>query len=310
MAFQNHFPIFASFLLLLLLVLSTLPNPSLATTRKLTSLFTQPALVLDYHNGPLLKGEVRVDIIWYGSFSSHQRSIITNFIRSLGSASASPPSVASWWQTTANYKGGPSNIVLGKQTVDQNCSLGKSLTSSQLLDLASKPPYKNRIKVVLTAADVTVDQFCMICGSHDFGYKKPQVKRGKFAYAWVGNSASQCPGQCAWPFYRPEFGPQTTLVAPNGDGALDGMVINLATVLAGAVTNPFNNGYYQGPQGGLEAVTACAGLYGPGSFPGNVGSVMVDPATGASYNAQGVDGCKYLLPAMWDPVTSACLTLV
>nr|AFK44730.1 unknown [Lotus japonicus] len=40
------------------------------------------------------------------------------------------------------------------------------------------------------------------------------------------------------------------------------------------------------------------------------GQVLVEKSTGASYNAHGVNGRKYLLPAMWDPKTSACRTLV
>lgn len=80
------------------------------------------------------------------------------------------------------------------------------------------------------------------------------------------------------------------------------MVINLAAVLAGTVTNPFSNGYFQG-----SAVSACTGVFGSGAYPG---SVLVDKSTGASYNAKGVNGRKYLLPAMWDPKTSQCTTIV
>ncbi|GAY41586.1 hypothetical protein CUMW_060610 [Citrus unshiu] len=146
------------------------------------------------------------------------------------------------------------------------------------------------------------------CGTHGAG----RSKESKFAYAWVGNSESQCPGQCAWPFHQPIYGPQTTpLVAPNGDVGVDGMVINLATVLAGTVTNPFNNGYYQGSSDApLEAVSACTGIFGKGSYPGYPGEVLVDKTSGASYNAIGENGRKYLLPAMWDPKTTTCKALV
>lgn len=128
----------------------------------------------------------------------------------------------------------------------------------------------------------------------------------------MGNSAAFCPGYCAWPFHQPAYGPQgPPLVAPNGDVGVDGMVISLATVLAGTVTNPFNNGYFQGSAAApLEAVSACTGVFGSGAYPGYPGSVLLDKSTGASYNAQGVNGRKYLLPAMWDPKTSQCSTLV
>jgi hypothetical protein len=92
---------------------------------------------------------------------------------------------------------------------------------------------------------------------------------------------------------------------------MDGLVINVASMVAGAVTNPFGDGFYQGDRAApLEAATACPGVYGKGAYPGYAGQLLVDGATGASYNANGARGRKYLLPALFDPATSACSTLV
>ncbi|CAI0462871.1 unnamed protein product, partial [Linum tenue] len=187
----------------LLLLLSTL-QPSLATTRKLTALVQEQPLLLKYHNGPLLKGNTTVNLIWYGAFSASQHAVVVDFLRSLTSSSkssSSSPSVASWWLTTARYRGGPCNLLVGRQLVDDKCSLGKRLSSAQLAALASRAGHgKNQINVVLTSADVAVDGFCSRCGTHGSGSAK---SGGKFAYAWVGNAVSQCPGQCAWPFHQP-----------------------------------------------------------------------------------------------------------
>ncbi|KAL3814398.1 hypothetical protein ACJIZ3_015666 [Penstemon smallii] len=270
-------------------------------------------LVLTYHNGALLKGTVTINLIWYGKFTPIQRSVIVDFLQSFNSPNNSPPtpSVSSWWKTTEKYKGaaGSPTLNVGKLFLDQNYSLGKSLKNSHIVYLAAKGGHANgAINVVLTAKDVAVEGFCMNrCGSH--GSTRGTIR---FAYAWVGNAESQCPGYCAWPFHQPLYGPQTPpLVAPNGDVGVDGMVINLATVLAGAVTNPFNNGYFQGPvTAPLEAVTACTGMFGSGAYPGYAGNVLKDKSSGSSYNAHGVNGRKYLLPAMWDPQTSQCSTLV
>ncbi|XVE55524.1 hypothetical protein DITRI_Ditri03aG0165600 [Diplodiscus trichospermus] len=281
-----------------------------ATTGASYNAHGQP--LLKYHNGPLLKGNTTVNLMWYGEFTSTQRSIIVDFLNSLTSIGKAPsPSVSSWWQTTGKYRGGSSSVVVGKQILDDEYSLGKALRASQLTALASKSGYGNStvVNVVLTSVDVAVDGFCMSrCGTHG----SVRVKKSRFAYAWVGNSVSQCPGHCAWPFHQPMYGPQTPpLVAPNGDIGVDGMVINLATVLVGTVTNPFNNGYYQGSaQARLEAVSACTGIFGKGAYPGYPGVVLVDKTTGASYNAVGVNERKYLLPAMWDPQTSTCETLM
>ncbi|XP_055834238.1 protein EXORDIUM-like 2 [Solanum dulcamara] len=304
-------PMITIFLLLFSLFV-LVPNPSLANSRILALVKEKP-LVLKYHKGALLKGNVTINLIWYGKFTPAQRSIIVDFIQSLSPKTKKitpPPSVALWWRTTEAYKGGASVISLGKQIIDEKYSVGKYLKDSQLESLASKATHANSIAILLTAMDVAVDDFCMNrCGMHGSTRVK---KGGKFAYAWVGNSASQCPGQCAWPFQKPIVGPQITpLVAPNGDVGVDGMIINLATVLAGTVTNPFDGGYFQGPANApLEAVSACTGIFGLGAFPGYPGTVLLDKKTGGSYNAPGVNGRKYLLPAMWDPKTSKCKTVV
>ncbi|XP_061364686.1 protein EXORDIUM-like 2 [Gastrolobium bilobum] len=276
------------------------------------ALVQEQPLVLKYHNGQLLKGRITVNLVWYGAFTPIQRSIIVDFINSLSSPGAPLPSVATWWMTTEKYKGGGSSaLVVGKQFLHPSYTLGKNLKGRDLLALASKFNELSSITVVLTAKDVAVDGFCMSrCGTHgSIGGAKGGHRT---AYIWVGNSETQCPGQCAWPFHQPLYGPQTPpLVAPNGDVGVDGMIINLATLFAGTVTNPFNNGYFQGPATApLEAVTACTGIFGSGAYPGNPGRVLVDRATGASYNVHGANGRRYLVPAMWDPQTSACKPMV
>ncbi|TKY74383.1 EXORDIUM 2 [Spatholobus suberectus] len=298
------------------LVQSHVPNTWEATPfNRMLALVQPDPIVLKYHKGPLLKGNVTVHILWYGNFTPTRRSIIVDFIQSLGSIPHThhpSPSVFSWWRTTARYGGGPCTLTVGNQTLDRTYSLGKSLKATQLLALASKRPTTTRghaIHVVLTSDDVAVEDFCMSrCGTHGSG----RVRKRRVAFAWVGNPIAQCPGECAWPFHQPLYGPQTLpLVPPNGDVGVDGMVISLATVLAGAVTNPYGSGYFQGSaMAPLEAVSACTGIFGKGAYPGYTGNVLVDKTTGASYNAVGVHGRKFLLPAMWDPVTSTCRTLV
>ncbi|KAK8558765.1 hypothetical protein V6N13_098399 [Hibiscus sabdariffa] len=275
-----------------------------------SELVQEQPLVLKYHNGPLLKGKIAVNLIWYGKFSPAQRSIIVDFINSLSSGKLKLPSASSWWKTTEKYKSGSSTLLVAKQVLFENYPLGKILKNPHLPALAGKFNGVNTVSIILTAKDVAVEGFCMRCGTHG----STRVGRGPFrgAFIWVGNSETQCPGQCAWPFHQPIYGPQTPpLVAPNGDVGVDGMIINLATLLANTVTNPFNNGYFQGPANApLEAVSACTGMFGSGSYPGYPGNLLVEKSSGASYNANGVNGRKYLLPAMWDPQTSTCKTLV
>ncbi|XP_078444530.1 protein EXORDIUM-like 2 [Wolffia australiana] len=302
---QGSSPVLSSALALVLLTSCVFPASALP--RRLTTLVKGPALTPKYQSGPLLKGTVTVDLVWYGRFSPSQRAIIVDFFRSFTGKPVSGPSVASWWSTTGAYgSGGTAAISLGSQINDETYSLGKSLKSADLVTLARKAGARAGVAVVLTSADVAVEGFCVSrCGTH--GQRRPGSP-----FIWVGNSETQCPGQCAWPFHQPIYGSQTPpLVAPNGDVGVDGMVINLAALLAGTATNPFGNGYFQGAkEAPLEAASACQGIFGAEAYPGYPGKLLADDATGGTYNANGLEGRRYLLPAMWDPRTSRCSPLV
>jgi hypothetical protein len=314
---------FQSFLKIFLVV--SIFELSLAA-RNLNELVQDQSQLLHYHNGPLLYGKISVNLIWYGNFKPSQKAIITDFFTSISSPVSHPnqPSVSSWWKTTEKYyhltskkKSTQLSLSLSKQILDENYSLGKSLTNKNLIELASKGDHKDSINVVLTSSDVSVERFCMDrCGTHGSSYSSSSPVKGgktyKFAYIWVGNSETQCPGQCAWPFHQPIYGPQSQpLISPNNDVGVDGMVINLASLLAGTATNPFGNGFFQGPsEAPLEAASACPGVYGKGAYPGYAGDLLVDSTTGASYNANGDNGRKYLLPALYDPSKQTCSTLV
>nr|CAB3470029.1 unnamed protein product [Digitaria exilis] len=280
-------------------------------------------IVLQDHGGALLTGNLTVNLLFYGRFSPSQRAILADFVRSLSSPpprhhpTTTAPSVASWWRTTSLYRGGGARLALGRVvTLDEHTSLGHGgpLSMGNVTALArAAGHHRGAITAVLTAADVAVAPlFCVSrCGVHGRDLGGAHGK-SRYTYVWVGNPARQCPGQCAWPFHQPLYGPQNPpLVPPNGDVGVDGMVISLAALLAGTVTNPYGDGYYQGDYaGGMEAATACAGIFGSGAYPGYPGRLLTDPVTGASYNAVGLGGRKYLLPALWDPTTSQCKTLV
>ncbi|MFQ6633533.1 hypothetical protein Gotur_012161 [Gossypium turneri] len=274
---------------------------------------------LQYHGGPLLTkpNGINVYLIWYGGFSLKDRNSITDFFASYASPGRRQgPSVSTWWRTISTYKdktGKPvsDTVRLVKQVGDVYSS-GKTLKRAQLANFVKNkieskifPLDPNGIYLVLTAKDVTVERFCMgSCGFHDSILVGGSTR---VVFAHVGDPTVQCPGLCAWPYALPAYGPPgPALVAPNGIGT-DGMIINIATLLAGATTNPFKTGYFQGDAlAPLEAVTACPGIFGAGAYPGYPGALLVDKMSKASYNAYGANGRKFLLPATWDLIRLNC----
>uniref|UniRef100_A0A0E0DYZ9 Uncharacterized protein n=1 Tax=Oryza meridionalis TaxID=40149 RepID=A0A0E0DYZ9_9ORYZ len=309
-------------LLCCIIVVAVAPAGCAAFNPRMLFLVKPDPIVLKDHHGVVLSGNVTVNVLYYGRFTPAQRAVVADFVRSASAAAAAAvaaqhprvPSVAAWWSTTSLYRGGGARLRLGMQVTDERMSLGRSLSLDNVTALArAAGHHRGAVTAVLTAPDVLVAPFCMSrCGVHGHAGGVGAHGRARYAYLWAGNPAQQCPGQCAWPFHQPVYGPQAPpLVPPNGDVGVDGMVISLAALLAGTVTNPYGDGYYQGDAGaGMEAATACAGVFGSGAFPGYPGKLLKDPVTGASYNAVGLAGRKYLLPALWDPTTSQCKTLV
>eukprot|EP00249_Psilotum_nudum_P018887 c27004_g1_i1 orf=145-1146(-) len=295
-------------------------------SRKLAAIVPSTSPILDYHNGALLAGPraVNIYLLWYGTFSPAQKSVVNDFLSSFNARSEAPPSVSSWWKTTDGYKdeskSAVSNLVAISGQSTNDYSLAKNLKRADIASLVEQavsssafPADPRGIYLVLTADDVFVEDFCMnSCGFHDHASASSGNNNTRLIYAWVGNPATQCPGLCAWPFAIPQFGSQLgkALVSPNNDVGMDGMVMNIATILAGTATNPFDDGYFQGDaRAPLEAVSACTGMFGKGAYPGYPGSLLVDKSSGASYNAKGVNERMFLLPAMWDPSSATCITL-
>uniref|UniRef100_A0A0D6QSL9 Phosphate-induced protein 1 n=1 Tax=Araucaria cunninghamii TaxID=56994 RepID=A0A0D6QSL9_ARACU len=290
--------------------------------RKLSALVPSSPLVLQYHKGPLLTGPaaINVYILWYGRFSPSQKAIVSDFVSSLGATTPTQPSVSSWWATTQRYtdsaKQSVSRLVkIGGQASDALYSLGKNLKRSHVTLLVKGalakrlfPSDARGIYIVLTADDVYVERFCMnSCGFHD---SVRLSKSERVLFGWVGNSGVQCPGQCAWPFAAALYGPSAPpLIPPNGDVGVDGMIINIATIITGTATNPFNSGYYQGSSVlPLEAVTACSGIFGKGAYPGYPGELLMDKKSRASYNAYGINNREFLVPGIWEPSELTCKT--
>ncbi|KAG6544376.1 hypothetical protein Mapa_014210 [Marchantia paleacea] len=292
--------------------------------RKLFKLVEEPATILTYHNGPIMSASesVPVFVIWYGDFAESQKSIVRDFFGSFQSPQpeAAGPSVSSWWKPTRDYKDAsgssiPSQVHLAAELSDGAYSKGKSLKNADLEQLIIGsvvdvfPANPHGFYLVLTAEDVQVEDFCKSsCASHFATRAVAATSDRQLPFGWVGNAAKQCAGRCSWPFAKPEYGPQTApLLAPNGDVGMDGVIMNIATILAGAFTNPFGTGFYQGDGSApLEAATACPGIFGVGAYPGFPGQLSQDVITGTSFNALGVNDRRFLLPALWDPSTLKC----
>ncbi|CAM6099078.1 unnamed protein product [Calypogeia fissa] len=301
------------------------PAPLGLLARRFLFLVDNPSVILDYHNGPVLTGTngvIPIYLIWYGNFNETDKAAVRNFLASFNDDTGTVTDVARWWNVTGGFKDSAGGAVAGAVQLageinDTACSRGTSINNTDmealmLNSLNTFPSNPEAIYFVLTASDVTMPDFCSnSCASH-FATSPVTTPGGlQLPYAWVGNPKDQCPGMCAWPFAQPSYMPANANLPlpPNGDIGADGMVIQMAYMLAGTATNPFDNAFYQGDASiPLEAGTACSG-FGVGAYPGYPGQLKKDVITGAEYNAEGIDGSRFLLPTLWDPTTRTCLPL-
>lgn len=102
-----------------------------------------------------------------------------------------------------------------------------------------------------------------------------------------------------------------TLQPQSGDVGADSMLIQFASGLVNVITDPMQTGFVRGDNGRFIKVSdACKYIFGSKAFSGYTGKIRVDPRTGGAFNAHGKNGAKFLLPALWNPFTSSCWTLI
>lgn len=284
--------------------------------------------------GPVLASPIYVYIIWYGHWNKNHQATIRDFIYSLSSASSlsSIPSVGDWWRTIRLYTDQTGSNITGKivlsgEFYDIRYSHGRYLSRLAIQSViknavTSQPrplplnPY-NGLYLVLSSADVQVQDFCRaVCGFHYFTF--PTIVGVTVPYAWLGYSGTQCPGMCAYPFAWPKYSrmpppggengaANNIMRAPNGDAGADGMISVIAHELAEVCSNPLVNAWYAGddPIAPTEIADLCVGVYGSGGGGGYVGKVYKDN-WGNGFNVNGVNGRKFLVQWIWNPVKRRC----
>ncbi|XP_057805889.1 protein EXORDIUM-like 5 [Salvia miltiorrhiza] len=277
---------------------------------------------LRYHMGPVLSSPINVYLIWYGKWAPSSQLLIRDFLLSISAAAPRSPSVAEWWRTVALYTDQTGanvsrSLLIAGEYSDRLYSHGRSLTRLSVQEIIatavrSKPfavDHKKGIYLVLTATDVAMQDFCRaVCGFHYFTF--PSMVGYTLPYAWVGNSATQCPDVCAYPFAVPAYmagGGPGALRPPNADVGVDGMISVIAHELAELSSNPLVNAWYAGedPTAPTEIGDLCEGLYGSGGGGGYIGQVMRDGG-GRTYNLNGRRGRRFLVQWVWSPILKAC----
>lgn len=208
-----------------------------------------PANGISYHGGPVMTSTKNIYYIWYGTWSTNAKSILTNLAQTEG---GSP-----YFNINTTYHNGSgtpvSNSISYQTSTTNNYLQGKSLSDSAIKTIVSNaissgalPKDTNGIYFVLTASDVNeTSGFCtQYCGWHTHG----TISGSDIKYAFIGNPA-RCLSSCA---------AQST--SPNGDAGADGAASILAHEMEEAATDPDLNAWYDSR--GEENADKCAWTFG------------------------------------------------
>lgn len=232
---------------------------------------------IQYHNGPVMTGGVRLYTIWYGDWSaSTSQAVINGFLGNL--------SGSAWYGINGTYTDGSGRAVtpavtLTGSTVD-NYTYGKALGDRQVASVVSNaissrrlPLDANGVYLVLTSKDVseTSGFLTRYCGWHWY----QSISRTPVKYAFVGDPSARLSACAA----------QST-ASPNANPAADAMISVIAHEIAEAATDPLGTAWYDAT--GAENADKCSWTYGATSVASN----------GSRYNLT-LGGVNYLVQQNW-----------
>jgi hypothetical protein len=175
---------------------------------------------INYNGGPVFEKAPTVYIIWYGSWSAKDKSIIDYYFEHLGGTTQEKINTSYTDSTGKAIKNAVNHST--KNDYHDNYSLGKSLSGDGQIQTIVKnaiskkhlPNDTNGIYFVLTYKDVTDSGFCSsFCGYH--GPSTSIVSGEVIHYSMVGDP-DQCPSGCETSFI---LGDKSS---PNGDPGADG----------------------------------------------------------------------------------------
>ncbi len=205
---------------------------------------------ITFHGGPVMTAATNVYIVWYGTWTAPQKTIVSAFFQGL---SGTPI-----FNTNTSYYNAARvpvrNVVTLLGQYADNYSLGKALSDANIKTLVSNaitggwlPKDTNGVYFVLTAPDVreTSGFGSQYCGWHTHG----TIGGADIKYSFVGNPATIAPAGCG-----------VSNPSPNGDGGVDAMTSVIFHELSETVTDPDLNAWYDSR--GNENGDKCAWRFG------------------------------------------------
>ena len=212
----------------------------------------RPTTGITLHTGGVINGTVNVYYIWYGTWGSTDKGILTDFATSIGGSPYFNINKTYFDQSNVHVTGAVSYSGFTTDAYSQGPA-STSLSDTQILNVVNSaissgrlPKDSNAVYFVLTSSDVHKSGFgTSYCGWHTHA----TIGGSDIKYSFVGDPSVQYPGSC---------GAQVT--GPNGNSGADAMASIVAHELEEAVSDPDLNAWYDSK--GAENADKCAWTFG------------------------------------------------
>jgi hypothetical protein len=220
----------------------------------------QPLMV--YHGGPIVAGPASLYVVYYGSFTAKQHSILDTFLQHVGGSEAFNVATE-YYDSQGQYIQNAFNYDPGTDSYDDAYSMGSTLTGdffeTQLLHNAVAgghlPSDVNGIYILTISPDVKLPDNVW-CAYH--AYTPEIIDGAEVTYAVApdppaaGGILGGCSGTIAiW----------HDTVSPNFDMGMDSVADSLIHELAETVSDPLINAWFTFT--GQEMADVCNFNYGP-----------------------------------------------
>lgn len=241
--------------------MSRLPYP--ATQLAHSQVSWKPVIV--YHGGPILAGPINLYVVYYGSFTATQHSILDTFLQNVGGSKAFNVTTE-YYDSQGQFIQNAFNYNPAIDSYDDAYSMGNTLTGdffeTQLLHNAVAgghlPSDVNGIYILTISPDVNLPDNVW-CAYH--AYSPVIIEGAEVTYAVAADPPSAtgilggCSGNIA--IYHDKL-------SPNFDLGMDSVADSLIHELAETASDPIINAWFTFT--GEEMADVCNFNYGP-TFP-------------------------------------------
>jgi len=254
-----------------------------STAQHATPVLSERAIGISYHGGPVMTGTPTLYFIYYGTWSSTDKSILGALQSGLGGSA--------YELVNSTYYNGSGTHVSGNLSNGGSYSPGypngTSLSDSTIKTIVSNaitgghlPLNSNGVYLVLTSSDVSESSgFCSsYCGWHTHA----TISNTDVKYGMVGNPA-RCPSACS----------AVTGSGPNGDLGADAAASIIAHEQEEAISDPDLNAWFD--SSGAENADKCAWTFG----------TTFTTSNGSKANMT-LGGRNFLIQRNWNATTGAC----